>query len=100
MKGNHIRSRVEWLNDQEKPSRTFCAIEHKKYLEKIAKKIKLKDGSICCDQKRILTEFGNFYATLFKKEDLNAIQMISKHCLIALTLESFPKSSPILWKGF
>ena len=71
MRGNQIRSRVEWLNDQEKPSRLFCAIEHKKYLEKTAKKIKLKDGSMCTDQKRILSEFKHFYASLFQKVDHN-----------------------------
>ena len=70
MKGNHIRSRVEWLNDQERPTKMFCSMEHKRYLDKMAKKIKLKDGSMCSDQKRTLSEFGNFYAALFKKGDL------------------------------
>ena len=60
MKGNYIRSRVQWLNDWEKPSKYFCSLEHRNYIDKTAKKVKMRDGSICTDQKHILLEFKIF----------------------------------------
>ena len=46
MKDNYICSRVQWLNDREKPSKYFCSLEHRNYIEKTAKKVKMRDGSI------------------------------------------------------
>ena len=40
IKGHQIRSRVQWLNDREKPTKYFCSLEHRNYIEKTAKKIK------------------------------------------------------------
>ena len=36
LKGQMIRSRMQWLAEGEKPSRYFCALEHNNYVDKIA----------------------------------------------------------------
>ena len=74
MKGNYICSRVQWLNDQEKPSRYFCSLEHRNYIEKTAKKVKMRDGLICTDPKCILLEFKNFYSKLFKADSTDDLE--------------------------
>ena len=79
LKGNYIRSRVQWLDDQEKPTRSFCSIEHKNYIEKTAKRIKLRDGTVCQDQKCILQEFKHFYANLFKRTCVNSDEINLKN---------------------
>ena len=80
-------------------SRLFCAIEHKKYLEKTAKKIKLKDGSICTDQKRILSEFEHFYASLFQKVDHNLGTNDFKTLFDSLNTRKLTKKQADLMEG-
>ena len=34
IKGEQVRSRIQWLSEGEKPSKTFCNLETKNYIEK------------------------------------------------------------------
>lgn len=70
MKGHIIRSRAEWLTHGEKPSRYFCSLENRLFLEKTIKRVKKPDGSYILDQKEILAELQTFYASLYKNHDL------------------------------
>ena len=69
LKGAFIRSRVQWLNEGEKPSRYFCSLERRNYLEKTIKRITKENGQICKDQKEILSEIKDYYKKLFKNND-------------------------------
>ena len=69
MKGNIIRSRVQWLVEGEKPSKFFCALEHRNYIEKNIRKVTLDNGQIITDQKTILLEMKNFYQKLYNSKD-------------------------------
>ena len=47
-----IRSRIQWLQDGEKPTKHFCNLENKAYTEKTMKKVKLENGEIITEQKK------------------------------------------------
>ena len=45
MKGKIVRSRLQWLQQGEKPSRFFMNLENKNFVEKTINKVKLRNGS-------------------------------------------------------
>ena len=69
LKGNYIRSRIQWLREGEKPSKFFCSLERRNYLEKTIKKIEKQNGDILTKQEDILSEVRDFYQDLFKNND-------------------------------
>ena len=69
MKGHIVRSRVQWLQHGEKPSKLFCSLENKHFTEKTVRSIKKENGSILTDQSLILDEIKTFYQTLFDSRD-------------------------------
>ena len=69
LRGHIIRSRVQWLNEEERPSRYFCSLETRSYIEKTVKKIKSDTGKLITDQKDILNEIRLFYSNLFANKD-------------------------------
>ena len=60
MKGHIVRSRVQWLQHGEKPSKLFCSLENKHFTEKTVRSIKKENGSILTDQSLVLDEIENF----------------------------------------
>ena len=77
LKGHIIRSRVQWLTEEERPSQYFCSLEAKSYTEKTVKKVISHNGKVITNQKKILEEIRLFYANLFdNKDDLLQIDKI------------------------
>ena len=68
MRGEAVRSQVRWLYSGEKPSKYFCSLEHKKFINKTIK-IVLNNGDIIDDQVKILNHIKQYYANLFKSRD-------------------------------
>ena len=68
IKGQMIRSRMQWLTEAEKPTSYFCKLENTNFVNKTTKKLKLTNDSIITDQKQILKEVENFYSQLFCKK--------------------------------
>ena len=62
-----IRARIQWINEGERPSKYFCKLENKNFVEKTIKKVELNDGTLVTDQKKILMSVRDFYEKLFKK---------------------------------
>ena len=69
LKGVMIRSRAQWLNEGEKPSKYLSSLEKHSYTEKTVRKIITDSGSVLTNQKDILSEIKNFYASLFENKD-------------------------------
>ena len=67
MQGVATRARIQWLKEGEKPTRFFCSLEKRNFIEKTVKCLKLKDGECIHDQKRILAHIRKFYQNLFSK---------------------------------
>ena len=69
MKGHLVRSKSQWTAEGEKPTKYFCALEHKKYVDKTIKKLVLNNGQIIPTQKEVLHNVRLFYANLFFNRD-------------------------------
>ena len=69
LKGNMIRSRVQWLIEGEKPTNYFCGLENKNYVDKTIKKVINEDQNTITDQKEILDEVRTYYKKLFSNQD-------------------------------
>ena len=69
MAGHIIRSRIQCLSEYEKPSKYFCSLEHKSYIEKTIKKVQLDNGNIITSQKEILNAITKYYRNLFECKD-------------------------------
>ena len=85
--GQIIRSRINWLQDGEKPSKYFCSLENKNYLEKTIQKLKTKSNKVINNQKEILDEVKNFYSDLFSNKD-----SLLTNCDLQKTLSGVPVS--------
>ena len=59
MKGQSVRARLQWLQG-EKPSKHFCNLENKNYIEKTIRKLKLSNGSIVTKQEEMLDPIRSF----------------------------------------
>ena len=71
MKGEMVRSRMQWLSDGERPSKFFCGLENKNFIDKTMKKIKLANGTHVTDQKEVLHHARKFYSDLFEEKPVN-----------------------------
>ena len=67
MKGKLVRSRAQWVDEGEKPTKYFCGLESKNYTSKIIPKVEKDNGEIVTDQKEILKEVQYFYENLVQK---------------------------------
>ena len=68
LKGHMIRSRTQWLDEGERPTKYFCGLETKNYVNKTIKKLKVND-SIITDQTKIMEETKKYYQNLFSNKD-------------------------------
>lgn len=77
MKGKVIRSRAQWIEEGEKPSKFFCNLENQNYINKTMYKLKNNNSEIIYDQLQILEETKNFYSNLYsnKDDEIETIEM-------------------------
>ena len=68
LEGALIRSRAEWLDHGEQPSKYFLNLENKNRVNKNISEIKTNDNTIINDQHKILVELKNFYQDLYKDQ--------------------------------
>ena len=69
LKGQLVRSWLQWLQDGEKPSKYFSNIENKNFIEKTIRKVRLNNGEVITDQEGILSQVQQYYSNLFKSKD-------------------------------
>ena len=69
MKGILIRSKARWIEHGEKPTRYFCGLEKRNYVNKTVSKVKTNTGQTITDQSNILGEISNFYQNLYSNKD-------------------------------
>ncbi|KAK3091716.1 hypothetical protein FSP39_022111 [Pinctada imbricata] len=68
LKGMIVRSRCRWIEDGEKPSKYFCALEKRNYVNKNIVKLET-NRRVITDQKEILNEIKTFYENLYASQD-------------------------------
>ena len=64
-----IRSRAQYIDQSEKPTKYFCALEKHNYVSKIICNLEQEDGTKIRDQEEILKETKQFYENLYKSRD-------------------------------
>lgn len=67
LQGNYIRSRAKWVEEGEKPSKYFCALESRNFTNKIIPRLENTEGRVIYEQSEILGETKTFYEKLYKK---------------------------------
>ena len=99
MKGHIVRSRVQWLQHGEKPSKLFCSLENKHFTEKTARSIKKENGSILTYQSPILDEIKTFYQTLFDSRDCDLQNVNLKEYLANYNINKLTEIQSKLLEG-
>ena len=69
LNGAFIRSRADWLEHGEKPSRFFLNLENKNRVKKNISEIKIDENTKITNQMQILEKVKEFYEELYKKRD-------------------------------
>ena len=70
LKGNMIRSRAEYIDKGERPTKYFCGLEKHNYVSKSMQKLEKEDGTNITDQKEILKETELYYKNLYSSRDI------------------------------
>ena len=90
MNGVRVRSRAQWVDEGEKVTKYFCALENRNFISKSMTKLISNSGSILDDQEQILTEVKSFYQHLYSHrevEDTNLDEVIDKSNITILEEE-------------
>ena len=74
IKGIIVRSRVRWAEEGEKPTKYFCSLESRNYINKTISRVEKDNGQIITKQENILLEVKQFYENLYKSHDFNGNQ--------------------------
>ena len=69
LKGNMIRSRAEYIDKGERPTKYFCGLEKHNYVSKTMQQLEKDDGTTIRDQKAILKETELYYKQLYASRD-------------------------------
>ena len=59
---------VKWVEQGEKPSRYFLALENRNFTSKIIPKLIKSDGTVTTDQQEIISETETFYKDLYTED--------------------------------
>lgn len=81
LKGNILRSKAKWIEHGEKPTKYFCSLEKRNYINKTVTKIETDSGQHITEQKMILDEIKHYYQKLYsnkdaKLDDINLDQLL------------------------
>ena len=69
LQGTIIRSKALWVDEGEKPTKYFCNLESRNYVNKTIQKLEHEGKGIIRNQNEILSEVKHFYQNLYKKKD-------------------------------
>ena len=75
IQGMIIRSRVKWLHEGERVSKYFCNLENRNFVEKSMGFLEKENGIVLFEQKEILEEVKWFYEDLYRKREINEINL-------------------------
>lgn len=75
LKGIIIRSRINWLDQGEKPSKYFCHLENRNYRAKRMCFLERENGDRIYEQKELVEETKNFYKKLYEKRNVETIDL-------------------------
>ena len=75
IQGIMIRAKIKWAEEGEKPTRYFCSLVSRNFVNKTLPKVQQENGNVITTQEEILKEvkhfYSNLYAPLNSKTDIN-----------------------------
>ena len=74
LKGHFVRSRAEWVELGEKPSKYFCHLESRNFLNTPIKKVDTMRGEIIYYQSEIFNNIKIFYKKLYDNIDHELVE--------------------------
>ncbi|KAK3094416.1 hypothetical protein FSP39_001524 [Pinctada imbricata] len=83
LEGLLIRTRSRWIEDGEKPTKYFCGLEKRNFINKTVTRIVKDDSKEITEQSEILKEIRTFYKNLYDNrddslDDVNLYQLLSE----------------------
>ena len=69
LNGMMMRSKANWIENREKPSKYFCSLEKRNYVNKNVRIINDNLGTVYTDQKQILNTIADYYSNLYSSRD-------------------------------
>lgn len=69
LRGHILRSKVQLIEDGEKPSKFFCNLEKHNYLSKVIPKLEKDTSEVVTSQSEIIQEIHNYYKDLYSCKD-------------------------------
>ena len=75
LQGMIIRSRMQWIDQGEKPSRYFCSLEKRNFVSKQMICLEKENGELVFETNEIIDETKNFYNNLYSKKDINNVNL-------------------------
>ena len=75
LQGHMIRSRARWIEEGEKPSKYFCNLESRNFLNKTIKKIYIEGIGMVYEQAEILDNIRSYYDKLYASTESNLIDI-------------------------
>ena len=75
LRGMIVRSRINWLDQGEKPSKYFCQLENRNYKAKRMCFLEQENGNIVYEQDELIEETKNFYKKLYEKRQVEVIDL-------------------------
>ena len=70
MRGHFIRSKMQWTEEGEKPSKYFINLETKNFVNKTIPKLVNNEGVVIDNQEEILDEAKNYYKNVYVNKEL------------------------------
>ena len=75
IEGITVRSRVNWIHEGEKPTRYFCNLENRNFVNKTVSFLEKPTGEILEDQTEILREVEHFYSSLYCEKTTDDVEI-------------------------
>ena len=70
-----IRSRARWIEEGEKPSKYFCNLESRNFLNKTIRKIYVEGIGMVYEQTEILDNIRSYYEKSYKSTESNLVDI-------------------------
>ena len=75
LNGMIVRSRIQWINQGERPSKSFCNLENRNFVSKRMCFLEKENGDVVFDNKEIVKETKKLYQTLYSHQDVPDVNL-------------------------
>ena len=93
IEGMIVRSKIKWIQEGERPSKYFCHLEKRNFVQKHLSFIEKEDGEVLFDQDEIVKETKDFYEKLYESREKDVVDVDLHTMVEAPTLSSEEKES-------